>query len=71
MPAGPTALRPRGRSSAASIGYVRGNFWPGLQAEDLADLNGQARAWLDAVANTRRHGTTGVARFDRLSRARA
>lgn len=53
-----------------SIGYVRGNFWPGLQAEDLADLNGQARAWLDAVANTRRHGTTGVAPFDRLSRER-
>jgi len=44
-----------------SIGYVRGNFWPGLQAEDLPDLNGQARGWLDGTANARVHGTTGVA----------
>jgi transposase len=48
------------------IGYVRGNFWPGVHAEDLADLNAQARIWLDTVANVRRHGTTGVVPFTRL-----
>jgi transposase len=48
------------------IGYVRGNFWPGVHAEDLADLNAQARVWLDTVANVRVHGTTGVVPFTRL-----
>ncbi|HKC73220.1 MAG TPA: IS21 family transposase [Chloroflexota bacterium] len=48
------------------IGYVRGNFWPGVHAEGLADLNAQARLWLDTVANVRRHGTTGVVPFTRL-----
>lgn len=50
-----------------SIGYVRGNFWPGLQAEDLGDLNAQARLWLDTVANVRVHGTTRVVPFTRLA----
>ena len=49
-----------------SIGYVRGNFWPGLEAADLRDLNAQARGWLDGIANVRVHGTTGVAPFARL-----
>jgi len=41
------------------IRYLRGNFWLGLRFLDLADLNRQAWLWLDAVANCRRHGTTG------------
>lgn len=48
------------------IKYVRGNFWPGLRFRDLADLNHQARAWLDGTANVRCHGTTGEAPLTRL-----
>ncbi len=48
------------------IRYVRGNFWPGLQFTDLADLNVQARTWLNEVANVRRHGTTGEVPWRRL-----
>lgn len=48
------------------IGYVRGNFCPGLHFTDLADLNVQARVWLDTVANVRIHGTTGMVPFTRL-----
>lgn len=50
------------------IQYVRGNFWVGLAFTDLADLNRQARVWLDTVANVRCHGTTGESPFDRLPR---
>jgi transposase len=50
----------------SGIRYVRGNFWPGLTFRDLADLNRQAREWLDGTANRRRHGTTGEVPFDRL-----
>ena len=49
------------------IGYVRGNFWPGLTFTDLADLNGPAHSWCDTVANVRVHGTTGVVPFARLT----
>ncbi len=48
------------------IKYVRGNFWPGLRFRDLADLNQQARTWLDGTANVRSHGTTGVPPLTRL-----
>ncbi|HET8632377.1 MAG TPA: IS21 family transposase [Thermomicrobiales bacterium] len=50
----------------SGVRYVRGNFWLGLTYVDLADLNRQARAWLDTVANLRTHGTTGVPPFARL-----
>jgi len=49
------------------VEYVRGNFWVGLHFRDLDDLNCQARSWLDTVANTRVHGTTGVVPFSRLA----
>jgi transposase len=52
----------------SGIRYVRGNFWPGLTFVDLADLNHQAREWLDGTANRRVHGTTGEVPFDRLPR---
>jgi transposase len=48
------------------IRYVRGNFWVGLHFTDLANLNQQARVWLDKVANCRRHGTTGQIPAERL-----
>ena len=47
--------------------YVRGNFWPGLFFDDLADLNRQGWGWLDNVANVRVHGTTGQVPFVRLA----
>lgn len=50
----------------SGIRYVRGNFWLGLKFVDLADLNRQARDWLDQTANLRVHGTTGEVPFDRL-----
>ena len=40
------------------IGYIKGNFWPGISFTDIPDLNGLARGWLDHVANVRVHGTT-------------
>jgi transposase len=51
----------------SGIRYVRGNFWSGLRFFDLADLNEQAKGWLDLTANVRVHGTTGEVPFDRLA----
>jgi hypothetical protein len=45
---------------------VRGNFWLGLRYIDLDNLNDQALAWLNGVANVRIHGTTGEVPFQRL-----
>ena len=41
-----------------SVKYLRANFWPGRTFRDLADLNTQAQAWRDAVANQREHRAT-------------
>jgi transposase len=41
-----------------SVKYLRANFWPGRTFRDLADLNAQAQAWRDTVANTREHRAT-------------
>ena len=37
---------------------LRLNFWPGRTFRDLADLNAQAQAWRDDVANAREHRVT-------------
>jgi len=59
--------RPQTKGKVESgVRYVEGNFWTGLHFEDLNDLNGQSRVWLDTVANPRVHGTTGERPFDRL-----
>lgn len=42
-----------------AIGYVRQNFWPLRSFTDLADVNAQARKWLQEVANQRQHRETG------------
>jgi transposase len=39
--------------------YVREDFFLGRSFRNLEDLNAQYRQWLDAVANPRRHATTG------------
>ena len=41
-----------------AIKYLRSNFWPGRTFRDLADLNAQAQAWRDAIANQREHRVT-------------
>jgi len=61
----PYRARTKGKVESG-IKYVRGNFWPGLRFVDLADLNRQAREWLDETANVRVHGTTGEIPFCRL-----
>ena len=48
----------KGKIEKGGIGYVRQNFWPLRQFADLADVNHQARAWLDEVANHRIHRET-------------
>jgi transposase len=42
-----------------AIGYVRQNFWPLRTFTDLADVNAQARHWIQEVANRRKHRETG------------
>jgi transposase len=41
------------------IGFVRTRFWPGRHSADLYDLNVQAAAWRDDIANNRVHEETG------------
>ncbi len=41
-----------------AIRYLRTNFWPGRTFRDLADLNAQAQAWRDTLANQREHRVT-------------
>jgi len=51
------APQAKGRVEDA-IKYLRTNFWPGRTFRDLADLNAQAQAWRDSVANQREHRVT-------------
>jgi len=41
------------------IGFIRERFWPGRRFASLLDLNQQASAWRDDVANNREHEETG------------
>jgi transposase len=41
-----------------TVKLLRGNFWPGRTFRDLADLNAQAQAWGETVANAREHRVT-------------
>ena len=41
-----------------AITYRRTTCWPGRTFRDLADLNAQAQAWRDTVANQREHRVT-------------
>jgi len=51
------APQAKGRVEDA-IKYLRTHFWPGRTFRDLADLNAQAQAWRDRVANQREHRVT-------------
>jgi len=54
----PYRAQTKGRVERA-IRYLRESFWPGVRFMSIDDLNNQVRAWCDAVANQRIHGTTG------------
>ena len=47
---------------------MKHNFWPAVEFHDGADLNRQAHAWMESVANVRVHGTTGERPLDRFAR---
>ena len=51
-----------------SIKYLRQNFWPLRTFTDLADVQLQARQWLDTVANVRIHQSTGERPKERFAR---
>ncbi|MBV9611586.1 MAG: IS21 family transposase, partial [Acidobacteriaceae bacterium] len=49
-----------------AIGYIRQSFWPLRTFADLADVNIQARPWLQETANRRKHRETGQAPDERF-----
>src|SRR5215470_3885271 len=50
----------------AGVGYLRSNFWPLRSFADLADVNRQARQWLNEIANPRLHRETRQRPCDRF-----
>jgi transposase len=52
------------------VDYVKDNLLLGREFADLAGLNSQASAWLDGVADVRRHATTGHRPVDLLKSER-
>lgn len=52
-------FRPRTKGKVErAIHYLKNNFLAGRSFADLAELNAQARHWMDHTANVRLHGTT-------------
>jgi hypothetical protein len=48
----------KGKIEKGGVHYVRYNFWPCRTFTGLDDVNAQAWAWRDQIANARVHGTT-------------
>jgi hypothetical protein len=48
----------KGKVEKGGVGYLRHNFWPLRTFKDLADVNFQAREWLEQIANQRVHRET-------------
>jgi transposase len=48
----------KGKVEKGGVGYLRQNFWPLRSFTDLADVNAQARQWLEQIANKRTHRET-------------
>jgi transposase len=62
-------MRPQTKGKIESgVNYLRQNFFQGERFTILCTMNGQLRAWLDSVANVRKHGTTQEVPFERLKR---
>jgi transposase len=54
----PRAAWEKGKVEKAGVGYLRHNFWPLRSFTDLADVNRQAKQWLEQIANPRLHRET-------------
>lgn len=63
----PYRAQTKGRVESG-IKYVKHNFWPAVEFHTGVDLNCQAHAWMENVANVRVHGTTGERPCDRFVR---
>ena len=63
----PYRAQTKGRVESG-IKYVKHNFWPAVEFRDGVDLNRQAHAWMERVANVRVHGTTDERPVDRFAR---
>jgi transposase len=53
----------------STVRFVKQNFWPGISFLSLADLNQQARAWMEKV-NHQVHATTREVPYQRLPQER-
>ena len=53
----------------STIRFVKQNFWPGIAFDSIADLNQQARVWIEKV-NRQQHSTTREVPYDRLPKER-
>jgi len=53
----------------STVRFVKQNFWPGIAFGSLADLNQQARAWMEKV-NRQVHSTTREVPYQRLPQER-
>lgn len=61
-------FRPRTKGKVErAVHYLKRSFLAGRSFADLAELNAQARHWLDQVANVRIHGTTAERPIDRFA----
>lgn len=52
------------------VRYLKGNFWAGRRFRDLDDLQAQANAWRDTVANVRHHRGLDERPVDRFAQER-
>jgi hypothetical protein len=57
----------KGKVAKGAIHDIRYTFWPLRTFRDLPDLQRQANAWRDQVANVRIHATTGQRPIDRFA----
>jgi transposase len=53
----------------STVRFVKQNFWPGIAFDSLADLNQQARVWMEKV-NRQQHSTTREVPYERLPKER-
>ena len=69
----PKVCRPRRPQTKGKVErlveYVKDNFLPGRQFQDVDDLNRQAIAWCQKV-DSKRHGTTGLVPLEALAQER-
>jgi len=53
----------------STVRFVKQNFWPGIAFDSVADLNQQARVWMEKV-NRQPHSTTREVPYERLPKER-